>query len=104
MTLVSWRSGVDYHKASPMEAAKLIEEPVLLIHSQQDLSTASSQSVQIASNLNPARSSFHHTDWGGDHTEDVRINKERFQALINTFLAEHAPDFLTKKETAQLAE
>ena len=104
MNLVGWRAGINYEDASAVNIASKIEEPVLLIHSQQDSQTASSQSVNIAAKLNPSTSSFHHTDWGGDHTHDVRINKERFQELINTFLAEKASHFLRLEEEARFTE
>lgn len=93
MGVVNWRADIDMEKASSITVADQIEEPVLLIHSQSDSETASSQSVNIAKKLN-ANSTFHHLDWGADHTHDVRINKARFQGLINAFLMQHAPSFL----------
>ncbi|MFK7937307.1 MAG: alpha/beta hydrolase family protein [Saprospiraceae bacterium] len=85
MTTVGFRAGVDTEQASPLNATKNIVEPVLLIHSQGDRQTNSQQSVNIAKNLN-TQSEFHHLDWGGDHTADVRINKERYANLVYQFL------------------
>ena len=85
MEIVNWRTGIDYREASPLKATAKIKEPVLLIHSKTDASTDSQQSVNIAKNLN-AKSTFHHLDWGGDHTKDVLINKERFRKVVKAFL------------------
>lgn len=85
MEVVNWRTGVDYRKASPILAANDIEEPVLLIHSKMDASTDSQQSVNIAKKLN-AQSVFHHLTWGGDHTQDVLIHKDKFRKVIREFL------------------
>jgi len=85
MEMVNWRTGVDYRKASPLQATKQIQVPILLIHSKMDTATNSSQSVNIAENLN-AQSVFHHLTWGGDHTLDVVLHKEKFRALVNDFL------------------
>lgn len=57
--------------------------------------TDSQQSVNIAKQLN-AQSIFHHLDWGGDHTQDVLIHKEKFQAVVNEFLNKVDGRFLTK--------
>lgn len=96
MKAVNWRTGINYEDASVLKLADKIEEPVLLIHSQTDSQTDSRQSVNISRKLNPKTSTFYHLDWGGDHTEDVRINKERFQELVNEFLAGIEEDFLKK--------
>ncbi len=85
MEMVNWRTGVDYRAASPLQATKEIKVPILLIHSKMDTATNSSQSVNISKNLN-AKSVFHHLIWGGDHTLDVVLHKEKFKTLINDFL------------------
>ncbi|MEL6942487.1 MAG: alpha/beta fold hydrolase, partial [Bacteroidota bacterium] len=74
MTIVDWRADIDHNQASPKEAVKAIKEPVFLIHSQSDPETASTQSVNIAENLNPENSRFHHTNWGSKHCMDL-INR-----------------------------
>lgn len=105
ISVVEWRADVDFDQASPVLAASKIEEPVLLIHSQADSSTASWQSVNISKHLNAA-SQFHHLDWGGDHVEDVRIHKERYRELVNAFIGKVNPDFLvgSKDEKTQNVE
>lgn len=100
MQVVSWRTGVAYQEASPLLAAKDIEEPVLLIHSKMDSSTDSQQSVNIAKHLNK-QSVFHHLTWGGDHTQDVLINKDKYRKLINDFLLKVDKRFLKKKRLTQ---
>ncbi len=91
--LVGMRAGIDFDEASAVTAAKSIEEPVLLIHSKQDSQTESWQSVNIAKNLNE-KSTFHHLDWGNDHTADVRKETEKFKGLIDDFLEEVGREFL----------
>jgi dipeptidyl aminopeptidase/acylaminoacyl peptidase len=85
MSMVNWRTGINYEEASPLNAASKIVEPVLLIHSLTDEQTGSQQSVNISKQLNK-KSVFHHLNWGGGHTEDVRINRDKYQSLINNFL------------------
>ena len=100
---MSWRADVDFDQASAINAAAKIEEPVLLIHSQMDSQTASQQSVNISEQLNE-KSTFYHLDWGGDHTQDVLINKDKFQALINEFIGNVNASFLNteRKEVKEM--
>lgn len=85
MTWVNLRADLNYKNASPMEAAKRIEEPVFLFHSKADPKTNSQQSANIAKNLNSS-SEFHHTEWGNIHVMDVISNKEDIKALLSNFL------------------
>ncbi|MEZ4884251.1 MAG: alpha/beta fold hydrolase [Chitinophagales bacterium] len=94
MGVVNWRAGIDYHEANILEAASKIEEPVLLIHSQTDEQTNSQQSVNIAKKLKPNNFTFHHLDWGGDHTRDVLFHTEEYKELVNVFLKGLEGDFL----------
>lgn len=94
MGMVDWRAGVDYTKADIAKAASKIEEPVLLIHSQTDLQTNSQQSVNISKNIKSENFTFHHLDWGNDHTKDVLNHTERYKTLVNTFLESIEGDFL----------
>jgi len=95
MQVINWRTGIDYQKASPLLAAAKIEEPVLLIHSKMDASTDSQQSVNISKNLN-TQSVFHHLTWGGDHTQDVLLHKDKFRKVVNEFLRKVDARFLRK--------
>lgn len=79
------RAGIDYKKASPLNHADKINEPVLLIHSEGDPETGSIQSVNIAKNLNN-RSEFHHTQWGNKHVMDVINNRDEIENLILDFI------------------
>lgn len=98
MEMVNWRTGIDYRAASPLKATKQIKVPILLIHSKMDTATNSSQSVNISKNLN-ANSVFHHLTWGGDHTLDVVLHKEKFKILINDFLRMVDVVFLRKNKS-----
>lgn len=93
MKMVNWRTGIDYKEASPIKATKKIDLPILLIHSQMDTATNSTQSVNISKQLN-AQSVFHHLSWGGDHTLDVVLHQEKFRILIHNFLKTVNPDYL----------
>lgn len=85
MQMVNLRAGIDYKEASARNKAKLIEEPVLLIHSEADPETNSQQSVNIFENLNE-KSEFHHTQWGNIHVMDVINNTEEMKAILNNFI------------------
>lgn len=91
--LVDLRAGVQFAAASALVAAPEIEAPVFLIHSRADAATASSQSMNIAAQLNPARSIFHHTEWGNDHAADISNNPDEFKALVDQFMADQVRDF-----------
>ena len=93
MQLVNVRAGINYKDASPLLAAKQIEEPVLLIHSKMDEQTGSHQSVNISKNLN-AQSEFHHLTWGGGHTRDALLHKDQFKDLITNFLKRVHPEYV----------
>lgn len=97
MEVVNWRTGIDYRLASPLATADKISEPVLLIHSKMDASTGSQQSVNISKKLN-AQSVFHHLTWGGDHTQDVLIHKEKFRTVVKDFLRKVDVNFLKKEK------
>ena len=88
MQMVNIRSGVNYKEASPREKAKDIVEPVLLIHSEGDLATGSIQSVNISKNLNN-QSTFHHTQWGNDHVDDVVKNTAEMKEFLINFIRKH---------------
>ncbi|MEM7104763.1 MAG: alpha/beta fold hydrolase [Bacteroidota bacterium] len=94
MKTVNWKTGINYKNASARQSAKLISEPLLLIHSKTDSFTGSEQSVNIAKGVVGDNCTFHHLDWGGDHTEDVLINTDAFKGLINDFLQTVNEEFL----------
>lgn len=100
MGLVDLRAEIDYEAASPLRAAANIAVPVLLIHSQTDEATHSSQSVHISAALSADRHVFHHTDWGAGHTRDVDERPAQFRAEVYDFIGRFAPTFATcKSET-----
>ena len=88
MFWVNLRAEIDYREASPIVAAKAIEEPVFLIHSKADPKTNSQQSVNIADHLN-ASSVFYHTEWGNIHVMDVISNRSEVQAMITQFIQQN---------------
>lgn len=93
MGIVNLRTGVDYKNASPLNQMEAIEEPIFLIHSQQDSETASFQSVNLAKKLNPDNSEFYHTDWGSDHVMDVINRPREYKKLLNEFILEKVGGF-----------
>lgn len=101
MQVVSLRAGVDYKKASALDNVSAIEEPLLLIHSEGDQETASTQSVNISKNMKPDHTQFHHTPWGNDHVMDVVANTNEFRSIVNDFLKQEAPQFLKAETTSE---
>lgn len=91
--LVKVRAGVDFDAASAVNLAPKIAEPVFLIHSKADSATGSIQSVNIAAQLKPSSSVFHHTDWGNDHADDIQDSFVEYEALFDDFLEKYAPNF-----------
>jgi dipeptidyl aminopeptidase/acylaminoacyl peptidase len=98
MGLVDWRAEVDHNEASPRNAAKSIKEPVFLIHSRTDEATASYQSENIAKNLSPETSEFHHTDWGSTHVQDIITRPEEYRRLLYNFIQDKVGTFGTCPE------
>lgn len=92
MAFVNRRAGINYKDASPLNAASDITEPVFLIHSQTDPSTASLQSENICKHLN-AKSTFIHTDWGADHGKDINERPEEYRKLLYEFIREKVKEF-----------
>ena len=87
------RTGINYQDASPLEAISEIKAPIFLIHSQTDDYTPSSHSVNLAAQLNPFNSEFHHTDWGSGHVGDVTEHPEKYDALLDRFITTHVGRF-----------
>lgn len=94
MQVVNLRAGVNYKNGSPVNVVSKVEEPILLIHSQGDLQTSSTQSVNISKNLDSSNSTFIHTEWGNDHVMDVINNTTDFQMIVHDFIRRKAPQFL----------
>lgn len=94
--LVSWRIGEDAYAASPLKAAKNIQEPTLLLHSKSDTETASYQSANIAAALPEATSRFHHLDWGAIHGNNVFTRPEEYRGLLLDFIEDFAPHWREK--------
>lgn len=93
MSLAGWRAGVDYREASAIAVAPRIKSPVFLIHSRTDEATASFQSVNLDSALNPDRHVFFHTDWGAGHVEDIDVNPDLYRYHVYSFLKSFAPNW-----------
>lgn len=93
MPLSGMRTGTRYQEASPYFAAREIVSPVMLIHSTDDTETASWQSADIASQLNPDNSIFHNTTWGAEHTRDVYERPDEYRAIIYDFIDTHVGGF-----------
>ncbi|GAB5552048.1 MAG: alpha/beta hydrolase [Saprospiraceae bacterium] len=99
-TIVWARAGVNFDKASALKEAAKIKEPVFLIHSKADSATASTQSVNIAAQLNPSSSEFHHTEWGNDHADDIKNNLAEYEVLFDAFIEKYAPNFSTCQQAS----
>lgn len=87
------RTGLWYKQASAVNNAEAITVPTLLIHSNTDSKTASSQSEAIYSRLNPSIRRFHHTHWGADHVGDFDVQPEAYTQLIAGFVHDFKPKF-----------
>jgi pimeloyl-ACP methyl ester carboxylesterase len=88
--LVQSRAEFDINDANIEVLASKIRVPTLLIHSQSDDQTSSSQSVEINKKLNQKYTIFHHTQWGSRHCKDMTDHPEKYEALIDDFFAKKA--------------
>ena len=93
MSMAGMRTGTTYKTGSPYLAASDIEVPVLLIHSTTDLQTDSQQSAEIFSQLDPAISVFHHTEWGARHGRDIDVRPDEYRALVYDFIDIYVGEF-----------
>ncbi len=91
--LVQWRAQFDLDEANIEALASEIRVPTLLIHSQSDDQTSSWQSVDINKKLNHEYAIFHHTNWGSQHCKDMKDHPQKYEALIDDFLTEKAPNW-----------
>jgi hypothetical protein len=49
--------------------------------------------VDINKKLNHEYAIFHHTNWGSKHCKDMKDHPQKYEALIDDFLTEKAPNW-----------
>ncbi|MCI5082817.1 MAG: alpha/beta hydrolase [Saprospiraceae bacterium] len=91
--MVELQTGIEFEEASALLAAPDIVEPVFINHSMTDTKTGSQQSINIAQQLRPETSMFHHADWGGDHCKDVILRPDEYKQLVRGFMQRQAGTF-----------
>ena len=79
----------------PETAAAAAQMPILLIHSRTDDFTPYTHSEAIYANSDQSRTVLHVNDWGSPHAADIATDFAAYQALVDAFLAQYAPDFGT---------
>lgn len=87
------RADFDPYAVSPMAAAAQIEAPVFLLHSQQDSYTLPHHSQDIYNNLGDEEGVLYLTDWGAAHSASITVNFDGYDAYMDDFLAQYAPQF-----------
>jgi len=87
------RADFDPAAVSPETAVAEAQMPILLIHSRTDDFTPYTHSEAIFANSDQSRTVLHVNDWGSSHAADIATDFAAYQALVDTFLAEYAPDF-----------
>ena len=92
------RAGFDPADVSPETAIAEAQMPILLIHSRTDDFTPYTHSEAIFANSDQSRTVLHVNDWGSPHASDISTDFAAYQALVDAFLDQYAPDFGTLEE------
>ena len=87
------RTGMDADEVSPRNAVVGIDTPLLITHSLQDAFTASTNSEGIYENANKDTAVLKINDWGAPHGADIFERPDEYEAMVDEFLAEFAPEF-----------
>lgn len=89
--LAGWRADFDPVATSPMLAARQIEIPVFISHSQQDSYTPADHSQAIFDNIPHESKVLHLTNWGAEHSASITVSFVGYQMQMDSFLAEFVP-------------
>ena len=92
------RADFDPAVVSPEAAVAAAQMPILLIHSRSDDFTPYTHSEAIFANSDQSRTVLHVNDWGSPHASDISTDFAAYQALVDAFLDQYAPDFGTLEE------
>lgn len=93
--IASVRAGFDPAQVSPMQAARAIQAPVLIVHSLQDTFIIPAHAEAIYANIPSQQAVLHLTDWGAPHPQSIFYDPETYKSYVDIFLAEYVPDFGT---------
>jgi pimeloyl-ACP methyl ester carboxylesterase len=96
LAVAGWRAGFDPSEASPKDAIRGLEAPVLLIHSTTDGFTPSSHSQAIFANADPDRTRLILTKYGAPHGESFWTAPEEYTGYVDAFLEDFGLDFGTR--------
>lgn len=85
LKIAGWRGDFPVEEVSPAEAAKKIQIPVLLVHSDSDEYTPPEHSRIIYENLGTKEKMLVFTDWGAPHARSVDRDPEKFFRILDEF-------------------
>lgn len=86
--LTELRADMKVDEVSPILAARSIQIPTLIIHSEADDYTPAEHSKAIFENLNAPQKKLVLTDWGSKHAKSINDNYEKFEKIVLDFLKE----------------
>ena len=87
------RADFDVDAVSPRSAVSGATVPVLLMHSATDRFTPPANSEAIYANSNQAATELFINEWGSSHAADIVTDYQRYDALVDEFLAAYVGDF-----------
>lgn len=91
--IAEWRADFRVSDVSPIEMAKNLKIPVLIIHSNTDDYTPYEHSVAIEKNLPPSiTKKLVLTDWNASHARSIDKNYDGFEAIVLEFFREAGLD------------
>jgi pimeloyl-ACP methyl ester carboxylesterase len=96
LAVAGWRAGFDPAEASPEDAIRGLEAPVLLVHSTTDAFTPSQHSEAIYAAADPDRTRLILTRYGAPHGESFWTAPVEYAGYVDTFLDDFVPDFGTR--------
>lgn len=92
------RGDFDARDPAPADDIRDVDAPVLLVHSRQDGFTPVGHSELIFEHANQARTRLVIPDWEAPHAHSYTEAPVAYTALVDTFLAEFAPEFGVRLE------
>ena len=92
----SLRGGFDARDPAPISVIDDVRSPVLLVHSRQDGFTPVEHSERIYAESDQARTRLVIPAWEAPHALSYTRNPVAYTAVVDSFLAEFAPNFGTR--------
>ncbi|GBF50107.1 peptidase, S9A/B/C family, catalytic domain protein [Leptospira ryugenii] len=90
IAIAEWRADFDEDEISILDAAKGINIPSLLVHSESDDYTMPSHSKEIEENIATKKKKLYRTKNGAGHAKSILVNREEYERTIDEFITNYS--------------